>query len=113
MSLELVAHPDVIRSVLNRLWQAHRFRFATADECAAFHGISVRPSPFMAKHPTVRMDLHAPPPRFIEYEKSDEDWLRYFGYIREFEYEDTSQHLMYQIDTDAFSFTNTFAPKGL
>jgi hypothetical protein len=64
-------------------------------------GIRVVGDPRMQLHPTVRLELHEPPPRFIEYEESDGDWLRYFGYIKPFEFEDTASLLFYEFDAGA------------
>lgn len=55
-------------------------------------GMEVVANPYV---PEFKTKWEYPKHRFVEYEKSDEPWLRYFGFMREIQ---TTEPVIYQFD---------------
>lgn len=67
-------------------------------------GMPIYTSPHVPKHPERWV---FPEERFVEYEESDEDWCRYFGFGHS--EEDTSKTVVFAVDFGAWPNPTSFA----
>lgn len=91
-----LTHPDNV-SEMRRLSTFAGF------ENVPFFAMPVRTSSFMPRYAS---KWEPPKERFFDYDKSDEVWLKYFGFGG---YKQTNEPLILLIDEPEFRFTPLFA----